>query len=91
MTDYEYNCETTGGYLVSAKKCECDMGEMFIEGRGCTVSATVTSPGISTIATDCEKAGGWYSFAQHSCMCGSVPMDYEKQSCKDKAQIVSKK
>lgn len=91
LTDYEYNCETTGGYLVSAKKCECDMGEMFIEGRGCTVSATVTSPGISTIATDCEKAGGWYSFAQHSCMCGSVPMDYEKQSCKDKAQIVSKK
>ena len=26
LTDYEYNCEVSGGYLVSARKCECDVG-----------------------------------------------------------------
>ncbi len=91
LTDYEYACETTGGYyLVSARKCECNVGETFIDGQGCTVHLTVTSKGISTIATECEKAGGYYSFGQHSCMCGNVPMDYEKQKC-ESGTIKSKK
>ena len=91
LTDFEYDCKTTGGYVISAKQCECNVGEEFEEGQGCTASALVSAPNIASVATDCEKAGGMYSFVHHSCMCGNVPMDYEKQSCKDKTQIVSKK
>ncbi|MBQ7289873.1 MAG: hypothetical protein IJW84_03185 [Alphaproteobacteria bacterium] len=90
LTDFEYFCETTGGYVISAKQCECNVGEEFYEGQGCTASALNSAPNIASVATDCEKAGGYYSFVQHSCMCGAVPMDYEKQKC-DSGTIKSKK
>jgi hypothetical protein len=90
LSDYEYACENSGGYyLVSTKKCECDIGQSFIEGQGCTASAVVSAPNISSVAKDCEGAGGWYSFTHHSCMCGDLPMSYEIQRC-EKGEIKSK-
>ena len=90
LTNFEYDCKTTGGYVILAKQCECGAGEEFYEGRGCTASALVSAPNIASVATDCEKAGGMYSFEYHSCMCGNVPMDYEKQKC-ESGIIKSKK
>ena len=90
LTDFEYDCKTTGGYVILAKQCECGAGEEFYEGRGCAASALVSAPNIASVATDCEKAGGMYSFIHHSCMCGAVLMDYEKQKC-DSGTIKNKK
>ena len=90
LTDFEYFCETTGGLVILAKQCDCGAGEEFYEGRGCAASALVSAPNIVSVATDCEKAGGMYSFEHHSCMCGAVLMDYEKQKC-DSGTIKNKK
>lgn len=99
--DDETYCTLTGpcvyadndvwGDRTAYEKSKClDKGGDW-DGSNCSEPAVVTGKKMTDIGQECEEAGGWYSFVQHSCMCGNVPMDYEKQNCKDKTQIVSKK
>ena len=83
LTDYEYNCEASGGYRITARKCECDVGTHADADGKCVADEVQVTYNYWEEAKKCEDADGTYSATKAQCMCGDVPMDYEIQKCED--------
>ena len=83
LTDYEFNCMSSNGYPITARKCDCGVGMHEDKNGKCVADNVQVTYNYREEAKKCEDAGGTYNATKAKCMCGSTLMVYEVQKCKD--------
>ncbi len=83
LTDYEFNCVTSNGYLITARKCECGVGTHEGKYGQCVADDVDVIYNYREEAWKCEKVGGTYNATKAKCMCGSIEMVPDVQKCRD--------
>lgn len=83
LTDYEFNCMSSNGYPITARKCDCGVGMHEDKNGKCVADNEKVTYNYREEAKKCEDAGGTYNATKAKCMCGSTLMVYEVQKCKD--------
>lgn len=93
LTNYEFNCMSSNGYLIDARTCDCGVGTHANTDGNCVADEVQVTYNYLEEYEKCEEADGYYNVKDRKCYCDSakkkLPLDLGFQKCED-GHIVSK-